>query len=271
MRVSIVTISYNQDEFLERAINSVLEQDYDDIEYIIVDPGSTDRSREIIERYRSEIAKVIFEPDEGPAGGLNKGFAHATGDIFGCVNADDVYLPGSVRKAVQVFQSCSSLDVVHGWGYIIDEKDNIIKIFRSTLFNLWRFTYGGAWIMQPSTFFRRQAFLDVGGFNKENRTNWDGELLLDFGLSGKKFKLIRDYWSVFTIHDSSISGSQRFQKEEQRNKIRMFKKVVGREPRRIDVMFRLAARLQKWLLDPVGFILNIKYRMKCYFFKRIWI
>ncbi|MDM8548994.1 hypothetical protein QUF72_02905 [Desulfobacterales bacterium HSG2] len=111
--------------------------------------------------------------------------------------------------------------------------------------------------MQQSTFFRRQAFLDVGGFNIENRTCWDAELLVDFGLSCKKFKLVRDYWSVFTIHDSSISGSQKLQKEYLRDCHRIFKKIIGREPKRIDVIFRLVARLQKWLLDPVGFIFRI--------------
>src|SRR4029077_2212938 len=82
-RVSIVTISFNQAPFLERAIRSVLEQDHPDVEYIVVDPGSTDGSREIIEKYRSRIAKVILEPDRGPANGLNKGFAAATGEILG--------------------------------------------------------------------------------------------------------------------------------------------------------------------------------------------
>lgn len=271
MKISIVTISYNQGRFLERAIRSVLEQNYNDIEYIIIDPGSTDGSREIIERYRSEIAKVIFEPDKGPADGLNKGFANATGDVLGYINADDAYLPGAVRKVVQVFQSDSSLDVVYGRGYIIDRNGNMIKRFRSTSFDLWRFAYGGVWIMQQSTFFKREAFLDVGGFNIENRNSWDCELLLDFGLSGKKFKLVPDYWSIFVIHDSSITGSQRLQEEYMCDSLRMFKKIIGRDHKRIDVMFRLIARLQKWLLDPVGFFFRIKERLTCYFYKRPWI
>ncbi len=78
MKVSVVTISYNQAEFLEQCIRSVIEQDYDDIEYIVVDPGSTDGSRDIIEKYHDYIDHIIFEPDCGPADGLNKGFAHAT-------------------------------------------------------------------------------------------------------------------------------------------------------------------------------------------------
>src|SRR5260370_8827288 len=81
-KVSIVTISFNQAPFLERAIRSVVEQDYPDVEYIVVDPGSTDGSRDIIERYRSRISKIILEPDTAPANGLNKGFAATRGQIF---------------------------------------------------------------------------------------------------------------------------------------------------------------------------------------------
>src|SRR5271170_7307769 len=104
-RVSIVTVSFNQASFLERAIRSVLEQDYPDIEYIVVDPGSTDGSRDIIDRYRSQISKIILEPDTGPANGLNKGFAAASGNIFGYINADDAYLPGAIAKAVSAFRA----------------------------------------------------------------------------------------------------------------------------------------------------------------------
>ena len=94
-RVSIVTISYNQAQFLERTILSVLDQDYPEIEYIVVDPGSTDGSREIIERYGSRISKVILRPDRGAADGLNSGFAEASGQILGFLNSDDTLLPGA--------------------------------------------------------------------------------------------------------------------------------------------------------------------------------
>ena len=86
MKISVVTISYNQAGYLKQCIDSVLNQDYPDIEYIIVDPGSTDGSREIIESYGDRVIK-IFEPDTGPANGLNKGFHRATGDIFYFIKA----------------------------------------------------------------------------------------------------------------------------------------------------------------------------------------
>jgi len=95
MKFSIVTISYNQAQFLEKAILSVLNQEGVGLEYIVVDPGSTDGSREIIERYRDRFGHVVFEKDHGPADGLNKGFQYATGDVYGYLNSDDVLLPGT--------------------------------------------------------------------------------------------------------------------------------------------------------------------------------
>ena len=89
MKISVVTISYNQACYLEQTIISVLNQDYENVEYIVVDPGSTDGSRDIIEKYRNRIQHIIYERDVGPADGLNKGFAVATGDVFYFINSDD--------------------------------------------------------------------------------------------------------------------------------------------------------------------------------------
>src|SRR5215212_920496 len=114
MKFSIVTISFNQVRFLEQAIYSVLEQDHPSVEYIVVDPGSTDGSREIIERYRDRIDKVVFEPDKGPADGLNKGFAHASGDVFGFPNSDDILEPGTLSGVARYFETHPEVDLVSG-------------------------------------------------------------------------------------------------------------------------------------------------------------
>jgi glycosyltransferase involved in cell wall biosynthesis len=208
MKVSIVTISFNQARFLERAIRSVLEQDHDNIEYIVVDAGSTDGSREIIERYRDQIAKVIFEPDEGPADGLNKGFAAATGEVFGCINADDAYLPGAIGRAVTAFRLRPAAEVVCGHGYIVNGEGLVLRRFYSDRFSAWRYVHGGTTVMQQSTFFRCRAYLNAGGFNPENRIWWDGELLLDMCLAGSRFTVVDEFWSIFTIHETSISGQR---------------------------------------------------------------
>lgn len=259
MRVSIVTISFNQAAFLERAILSVLAQGHDDLEYIVVDPGSTDGSRDIIERYRHRIAHVVLTPDLGPADGLNHGFALATGDVLGYLNADDVLFPWAVVEVVEELEWDASADVICGDGYIIGADDQPLRRFRSTPFSVWRYVRGGATAMQQATFFRRRVFLEVGGFNVENHAHWDAELLIDLGLAGKRFKVVHRDWGLFRLHDESISGSPAASVREnvRRSRARLFEKAAGRPRARLDVIARAAARTQKWLLDPVGFWIRV--------------
>ena len=259
MRVSIVTISFNQAQFLERAIRSVVEQDYPDIEYIVVDPGSTDSSRDIIERYRSRISRVIYEPDRGPADGLNKGFACATGDIFGYINADDAYLPGAVREAVTAFDN-SKADVICGDGYVVDENDRCIRRYVSTSINIRRFVLNAVSILQQSTFFTANAYRDVGSFNAENRTCWDGELLFDFAASGKKFLHVPRYWSAFRMYPSSISGSGSLLQQYYRDHERIVEAAIARYRWMLPVA-KVAARLEKHLVSPKAALFRLRDRV----------
>lgn len=260
MKISIVTISFNQAQFLERCILSVIGQDYENIEYIVVDPGSTDGSREIINKYRDRISKIIFEPDSGPPEGLNKGFAVATGDVYGYLNSDDALLPGTLSKVVKSFQRFPVAKVIYGHGYIVDQVGHIKRRFYSDRFTPWRFVHGGSVVMQQSTFFRKEAFLSVNGFNQENPIWWDAELLIDFALLGAKMQVVNDFWSVFTIHKESISGqrgersdrSRRIDLDRERTHLRLYRKVTGHEFNGWTHFFFLIARLQKWVMQPVG-------------------
>jgi glycosyltransferase involved in cell wall biosynthesis len=250
-RVSIVTISFNQGQFLERAIQSVLEQDYQDVEYIVVDPGSTDGSRDIIERYRPQISKIILEPDRGPANGLNKGFAAATGEIFGYINADDAYLPGAITKAVSELKARPDADVVYAHSYIVDGLGRVVRRSRSVPFDLQRFAYGGVVVMQQSTFFRRRAFETVGGFNECYRTQWDAQLLIDFALNGSRFALVDDYWSLFAIYQGSITGSVKYNQQCHNDLVSMFRTITGQEYDRANKVLFLMARIEKWVRNPL--------------------
>lgn len=252
MKVSIVTISFNQIKFIERAICSVLNQDYPDIEYIIVDPGSTDGSLDIIDQYKNRISSIIIEPDKGPADGLNKGFSVATGDILAYINADDALLPGAVSAAVKVFKAKSFVDVVIGHGYLVDPHEKVIHRVISAPFNVWRFAYGAVTVMQQSTFFKRSIFRAVDGFNVNNRTSWDAELLLNMGLERANIKIVNDFWSIFTIHPDSITGSQTTSGEYLMDCNRYFKMIMGRETKFSDYWWRKIAWIQRWFLDPLG-------------------
>lgn len=207
IKITIVTISYNQAAFLGRTIKSVVDQNYQDIEYIVVDPGSTDGSRDIINRYYSQISKVIYEPDKGAADGLNKGFRFATGDIYGFINSDDIYLPGAFRKIADYFQNHPKVDVASGHAIVIDENDREIRKSYSDKFDLRRHAYGASILMQPSTFFRASCFSPTKGFNVENRSNWDAEFFVDMLLSKTRFARINDFLSGYRLHRESITAT----------------------------------------------------------------
>lgn len=257
MKISIVTISFNQAQFLEQAIRSVIEQDYPDIEYIVVDPGSTDGSREIIHKYSGRIDKIILEPDLGPADGLNKGFAAATGDIFGFINADDGLLPGAIQQIRQAFISNPNADIISGHMYMVNENNQIIKRVRATPFSAKRFVYGGVQVVQQSTFFKADAFRKTNGFNILNRTSWDAELLLEMVLAGCPHTVIEKYLAFFRLHQNSITGSQTRKLESAENHRRYFQTVMGREAKKTDQILRHGYLLYKWLTDPKGLLIRV--------------
>jgi glycosyltransferase involved in cell wall biosynthesis len=262
MKFSIVTISFNQRQYLEEAIRSVLEQDYPGIEYIVVDPGSTDGSRELIESFRDRLAKVIFEPDRGAAEGLNKGFAHATGDVFAFLNSDDVLLPGAVRSVAQALTLSPKSDIVMGNGYTIDSDGKRIRRIRAAGFTLHRYFYGGATWLQQATFFRRSAFQAVGGFNVNNRSCWDGELVVDMVRQGAHVKYLDQDLAHFRIHPKSITGSKRHHEMMRADAERMFSASWGRSWTVIDTVRAYLFRMERILTHPGAAESAIRARMR---------
>lgn len=249
-RVSIVTVSFNQAEFLERTILSVLDQDYPGIEYIVVDPGSTDGSRDIIERYRSRISKIILQPDKGAADGLNHGFAQATGEILGFLNSDDVLLPGAVASAVHCLEQRKDIDVVSGHSNLIGPDDSIFRRLFSDRMSISRSIYGGVILMQPSTFFRRSTFNRTRGFNVENRLSWDSELFLDMALAGAKFAVVDEFWSGYRVHGQSITNSRTTGKKMHKAQATIFSRIKGREQQKVDELLIFGYRMLRHILNP---------------------
>ena len=257
MKLSIVTLSFNQAPYLERALESVLNQDYGDVEYIVIDPGSTDGSRDILARYADRLSALVLEPDAGPGDGLNKGFARATGDVLGYLNADDAYLPGAFREAMAAFAAPDRPDVVCGHGYIVDGNGKVTRRMRSAPFGLKRFAYGVSVQMQQSTFFRADAFARTPGFNNDNRTCWDAEILMELARAGARFRIVDRYWSLFRIYEGSISGSGRLNTHYVEDLARMFRTVMGRPRRPADAWVTRGLKLGRWALDPVGLAIRL--------------
>lgn len=250
MKISIVTISYNQARFLKQTIESVLAQNYHDIEHIVVDAGSTDGSRDIIEQFRKYLAVAVFEPDNGPADGLNKGFALATGDIFFYLNSDDVLLPGALQAAARYFADEPQTDVIYGNGLHIDEHGLTVKRLFGNKWNRKAYVFGAVSVVQPSTFFRGTAFKKCGGFNVNNKTCWDFELLAELELAGCSIKYVSEVFGGYRIYDASITGSNRFRKETLKELARIRQRVLGRGPKWFDGYLTLYCRVVKNIREP---------------------
>lgn len=259
MKISIVTISFNQAEFLERTIQSVLLQEGVDIEYIIVDPGSTDGSRDIIERYRDRISHIIYEKDNGPADGLNRGFARATGDVFSYLNSDDEFIPGAFQKAAAEFAAHPEMDVIYANGQFVDGSGKLIRgAVSSKYMNPVLYSLGAAVVIQQATFIKASAFRNAGGFNILNKTCWDGELLLDIAIKGGKFRRVWDVWGLFRIHGGSITGSGRLHQAYLADQRRLFEKARGRPVGRFDAVVGKCVRAATLLCDAPRLIARIR-------------
>jgi glycosyltransferase involved in cell wall biosynthesis len=224
-KFSVVTISYNQAEYLERAIQSVIRQQDADFEYIIVDPGSTDESRDIIERYRSSFSHMLFDRDNGPADGLNRALSLATGDYFFYLCADDEIEQGMFREAKDYLRQ-RPVDVLYANGVAIDRKSNILR----PIYSAWRmspdlYARGLGAIVEQSALVRTSTLRSIGGFNVENRTSWDGEAFFDIARAGGTFRRVWRTWGRFRIYADSISGSGRHDEQYRRDKERMRQKL----------------------------------------------
>jgi glycosyltransferase involved in cell wall biosynthesis len=160
--VSVITPSFNQARYLETTISSVLDQDYDQVEYIIVDGGSNDGSVDIIQRYASRLAWWVSEPDQGQTDALNKGFARAKGDLLAWINSDDTFEPGAIKEAVAYMKAHPEAGMVYGDANYIDETGRVIGRFPAAQTDYARLRRGYVHIPQQSSFFRGDLWRKVG-------------------------------------------------------------------------------------------------------------
>lgn len=181
VKVSVVMPSFNQVAYIEAAIESVLKQDYENIELIIVDGGSTDGTVEVLGKYRSRLAQCLSEPDQGQSDALNKGFALATGSIYGWLNSDDLYAPSAVATAVAALHKHSPKAVVFGDWLEIDEHGKALQRQYAFNFSLPHFIYEGFHINAQSMFWRADAHARFGGFAVDLHRTMDYQLILRLG------------------------------------------------------------------------------------------
>lgn len=197
-RISIITPSYNQAKFLEQTILSVLDQDYPDIEYIVMDGGSTDGSVEIIKKYAGKLEHWESVKDKGQADAINKGFARASGDIVAWLNSDDFYHPRALRSAVQVFDENPDVVLVYGNMLAVDENGatfNTLNYKQLTLEDLLCFQIIG----QPAVFMRRSALQKTSGLNLDFHFLLDHLLWIQIAQHGKILH-VNQTWASARYH-----------------------------------------------------------------------
>lgn len=206
-RISIVTPSYNHARFLERTILSVLNQNYPNLEYIIIDGGSTDGTLEIIQKYEKYLSYWVSEKDRGQVYALNKGFSIATGDIIGWQNSDDVYMPCAFKQTAEQFLKYSDVDIVFGNTILIDENDTVIGELRFTPFSLLTHVYEGMSIANQSSFWARDVFSRIGMLDTRFQFSMDYEFFLRAVKNNIKFKLFHAYFGAFRVHPAAKSST----------------------------------------------------------------
>ncbi len=186
-RISVVTPSYNQGQFIEATIRSVLLQGYPNLEYIVIDGGSTDESVEIIHRYAPWLAFWVSEPDRGQANAINKGFACATGEILAWLNSDDLYHPEALRSVGEAARANLQGMLFYGDSTLIDADAATLGGKSLTQFSLKRLLKGQN-MSQPATFWRRCVLERLGGLDET----------LHYGLD---FEFFLRIWSHYTLKE----------------------------------------------------------------------
>jgi glycosyltransferase involved in cell wall biosynthesis len=181
MKVSIITVVLNNAEYIETCIQSVINQDYENIEYIVVDGGSTDGTIDVIKKYEDKITVWISEPDDGMYYAINKGIDMSSGDIIGMLHSDDLYIDAHVISNVVRKFGKDNVDSVYADLVYVERKNlrNVVRYYDSSVFRISKFAYG--WMpAHPSCFIRKNVYAKYGLYKTDYIIAADYELLVRF-------------------------------------------------------------------------------------------
>lgn len=222
-KISIITPSYNQGQFLEETIQSVLDQNYPGLEYVIIDGGSTDNSVEVIKKYEKRLAYWVSEKDDGQTDAINKGIRRSTGELIGWLNSDDIYVRGALFKVANAFRKSPECVVVHGDRILIGADNAVLGWSALPPFNPQKYGFN---VCSETAFWRRDAAERVGELNTRLRFAMDLEFFSRLYKTGKFCKL-NDFIGCFRCHADSKSST--IWKVGQEEAEREWKRLFGAE------------------------------------------
>ena len=255
-KISIVTPSYNQAQFLGKTILSVLNQKYPNLEYIIIDGGSTDGSVEIIKKYEKCLTYWVSEKDNGQADAINKGFQKSNGEILAWLNADDLYLPGTLFKVKEHFQKYRENNFIYGHSLLIDKKDNIVRACYTIPQTYHSYIYDrGGNIFQGTVFWKRDIFYKYGGLDSKLYFALEYKLFDNF-FKHERGIFLNNILAAYRIHKETKSSTVESKLVvEEFNSIRKINR---------NIVLKYYYRVRRWVyyLYYGNFISTVKEKIK---------
>jgi glycosyltransferase involved in cell wall biosynthesis len=224
-KISVITPSFNQAQFLERTIRSVLDQGYPNIEYIIIDGGSTDGSVDIIRKYADRLAYWVSEQDRGQAHAINKGLQRATGDWVAWQNSDDVFFPGAFYQLAHTSAAFPHVSLLIGDMNLIDKNDHLLRDIKYVKPTYASLLAEGMVLANQAAFWRRALHLEIGYIDESFDCGFDFEWFLRLLKDGRSAEHVSAVWGALRLHEETkTSNRQRVFDAE-------FKRILmGRQP-----------------------------------------
>lgn len=226
-KITVVTPSFNHGCFIEAAINSVLAPKYPNLEYIVIDGGSTDGTLEVLKKYTGDFSYWVSEPDHGQTDALIKGFARSSGDIMCWLNADDLFEPWTLHEVAQFFLSNRRAQVVFGDAAWIDFNGSFIRYKKEHDFNRFIWMYDYNYLPQPSTFWRRDLYERTGGLDPRFNLAMDADLWIRFADLTKIYHVKR-LWSRMRVYPGQ--KNVRFRAESNHEDMMIRQRYLKEEP-----------------------------------------